>query len=310
MNLKKEGVVFLAAIQSVIATINGQTYTLNYNSSTDSYEASITAPTVTSYNQTGHYYPITVTATDVAGNSATINDKHSTFGTNLQLRVKETVKPVITLNSIGTGAILTTNAPLVEFTVTDTGAGVNKDSVVLKIDNKTMSLGTPTAVTNGFKFSYSASGLSDGAHTIIIDASDNDGNAAQTFTRSFTIDTVPPTLNITAPTDNLATNANSVTVTGATNDATSSPVTVAISVNGVDAGTVTVGANGAFSKTVTLQSGENRIVITATDAAGKSTTITRNVLFDTSAPEFSSVTVAPNPVNTGATYTITVKLKS
>lgn len=300
----------MAAIQSVVAIINGQEHTLNYNSSTDSYEASITAPTVTSYNQTGHYYPITVTATDVAGNSATINDKHSTFGSKLQLRVKETVKPTISLTSIGTGAILTTNAPLVDFTVTDNGAGVNVSSVVLKIDNKSVSLGTPTTVTNGFKFTYTASGLVDGAHNITIDASDNDGNAATTFTRSFTIDTVPPTLNVTAPTDNLATNANSVIVEGVTNDVTSSPVTVAISVNGVDAGAVAVGTNGAFTKTVTLENGENEIVIVATDAAGKSTTIKRNVLFDTAAPEFASVTVAPNPVNTGTTYKITVKLKS
>lgn len=300
----------MAAIQSVVAIINGQEHTLNYNSSTDSYEASITAPTVTSYNQTGHYYPITVTATDVAGNSATINDKHSTFGSKLQLRVKETVKPTISLTSIGTDAILTTNAPLVDFTVTDNGAGVNVSSVVLKIDNKSVSLGTPTTVTNGFKFTYTASGLVDGAHNITIDASDNDGNAATTFTRSFTIDTVPPTLNVTAPTDNLATNANSVIVEGVTNDVTSSPVTVAISVNGVDAGAVTVGTNGAFTKTVTLENGENEIVIVATDAAGKSTTIKRNVLFDTAAPEFASVTVAPNPVNTGTTYKITVKLKS
>lgn len=300
----------MAAIQSVVAIINGQEHTLNYNSSTDSYEASITAPTVTSYNQTGHYYPITVTATDVAGNSATINDKHSTFGSKLQLRVKETVKPTISLTSIGTGAILTTNTPLVEFTVTDNGAGVNASSVVLKVDNKSVTLEAPTTVTNGFKFTYTANGLADGVHNITIDASDNDGNAATTFTRSFTIDTVPPTLNVTVPTDNLATNANSVIVEGTTNDVTSSPVTVAISVNGVDAGAVTVGTNGAFTKTVTLENGENEIVIVATDAAGKSTTIKRNVLFDTAAPEFASVTVAPNPVNTGTTYKITVKLKS
>lgn len=300
----------MAAIQSVIATIEGHQYVLNYNSATGAYEASITAPTTTSYHQTGHYYPISVTATDIAGNSTTVDNTHSTLGSKLQLRVKETVKPVITMTSIGSSAILTTNAPLIEFTVTDSGAGVDKDSVVLKIDNKAVSLGNPTTVSNGFKFTYTASGLSDGNHTVTIDASDYDDNAATTFTRSFTVDTVPPTLNVTTPVDGYATNVGTVTVAGTTNDATSSPVTVAISINGSDVGEVTVGSNGTFSKTVNLETGDNVITIVATDAAGKSTTITRTVLLDSSAPEFTSVTIAPNPVNTGATYTITVKLSN
>lgn len=40
----------MSAIKSVVATINGQQYTLIYNSTSGAYEASVTAPTVTSYN--------------------------------------------------------------------------------------------------------------------------------------------------------------------------------------------------------------------------------------------------------------------
>lgn len=60
------------AVKTVQATINGQTYTLTLNSSTGKYEATVTAPSKSSYNQSGHYYGVTVKATDEAGNTTTI----------------------------------------------------------------------------------------------------------------------------------------------------------------------------------------------------------------------------------------------
>ena len=41
------------AVKKVEAVINGQTYTLTLNSATGKYEATITAPAKSSYNQTG-----------------------------------------------------------------------------------------------------------------------------------------------------------------------------------------------------------------------------------------------------------------
>lgn len=52
------------AVKTVQTVINGQTYTLTLNSSTGKYEATVTAPSESSYNQSGHYYPVKVTATD------------------------------------------------------------------------------------------------------------------------------------------------------------------------------------------------------------------------------------------------------
>ena len=66
------------AVNTVKATLNGQTYNLTYNSSTGAYEATITAPTKSSYNQTNHFYGITVVSTDTAGNSATIDSGNAT----------------------------------------------------------------------------------------------------------------------------------------------------------------------------------------------------------------------------------------
>ena len=59
------------AVKTVQATINGQTYTLTLNSTSGKYEATVTAPSKSSYNQSGHYYGVTVKATDVAGNITT-----------------------------------------------------------------------------------------------------------------------------------------------------------------------------------------------------------------------------------------------
>ena len=50
------------AIKTVQATINGQTYTLTLNSTSGKYEATVTAPSKSSYNQSGHYYGVTVKA--------------------------------------------------------------------------------------------------------------------------------------------------------------------------------------------------------------------------------------------------------
>ena len=75
------------AVQQVRAQINGVWHALTYNGTTGKYEKTITAPTITSYNQSGGYYPVTVEATDDHGNK-TIDTSAST--------VKET-KPVINI---------------------------------------------------------------------------------------------------------------------------------------------------------------------------------------------------------------------
>ena len=133
-------------------------------------------------------------------------------------------------------------------------------------------------------------------------------NVVNVYAKSTTykVDTVPPTLNITAPANALVTNAASLVVRGTTNDTASSPVTVKITLAGADQGTITVGTDGAFSKTLTLANGTNTIVITATDAAGKSSSVTRTVTLDTSKPVVKSATITPNPVDAGASMVISV----
>ena len=300
------------SVKQVKAIINGQSYTLTLNTSTGKYEATITAPAKTSYTQSGHYYNVEVQATDDAGNTTRKDASDATLGSSLQLKVKEKVAPIITITYPTTSALITNNRPVIKWKVTDNDSGVNPSTIGITIDTGAKITGdaiTKTAVTGGYECSYTpTSALADGSHTIKVDASDYDGNAASTKSITFKIDTVPPVLTISSPIDEMITNVASITVKGITNDATSSPVTVTVRLNTGVAETVSVGSDGAFSKTLTLVDGTNTITVVATDSAGKSTTITRTVKLDTTAPVIKSVSMTPNPVDAGKTFVISVEV--
>lgn len=299
------------AIKTVKATINGQTYDLTLNSASGKWEATITAPGKTSYNLAGGYYNVSVEATNEAGTKGSA-DASTVDG--LKLVVKETVAPVITIVSPTAGAYVANSKQPVVFNVTDEtgGSGVDISTLVVKQDGTAVAAAniTHTAITNGYSVTYTPSAaLSDGSHTVTINCKDHDGNAATEKSTTYTVDTVPPTLNVTSPADGLITAASSVTVAGTTNDATSSPVVITISLNGTDQGTIPVGTGGTFSKVVTLKEGSNTIIVKAKDAAGKESSVTRTVTLDTSVPKIKAATITPNPVDTGKTMVISVTIE-
>lgn len=305
------------AIKQVRVQIDGQWHTLTYNSSTGKYEKTITAPNKTSFNvNAGHYYPVTIEAENTAGTKTTANDQTPNIGPSLRLRVLEKVKPTINITSPGQGAYVINNRQPIVFQLRDEtdGSGIDISTLELKIDGgsaiKHNSSGMVcTQVTNGYDCTYTPpSALSDGQHTVTINVSDNDGNAATQVSRSYTVDTVPPVLNITNPSDGFITNTANIVVQGSTNDVTSSPVTVTIKLNGTDQGAVSVDGAGNFSKSITLAEGNNTIVVTTKDAAGRETTVTITGTLDTSAPVISSVTIEPNPVDAGATMIVKVEV--
>ena len=299
------------AIKTVKATINGQTYDLTLNSASGKWEATITAPGKTSYNLAGGYYNVSVEATNEAGTKGSA-DASTVDG--LKLVVKETVAPVITIVSPTAGAYVANSKQPVVFNITDEtgGSGVDISTLVVKQDGTAVAAAniTHTAITNGYSVTYTPSAaLSDGSHTVTINCKDHDGNAAAEKSTTYTVDTVPPTLNVTSPADGLITAASSVTVAGTTNDATSSPVVITISLNGTDQGTIPVGTGGTFSKVVTLKEGSNTIIVKAKDAAGKESSVTRTVTLDTSVPKVKTATITPNPVDTGKTMVISVTIE-
>ena len=294
------------SVKTVQAIINGQTYNLTLNRETGKYEATVTAPVRSSYNQSGHYYPVTVRATDDAGNTTTKDASDGTLGKSLQLVVKEKVAPVSAITYPTSGAFITNATPAIAFKVTDEDSGINESTIKLTVDGSAVASEeiSKKAVSGGDECTYTPkSALGNGAHTIKVEVSDHDGNAAAVQTVSFTVDTVPPTLSVTAPVEGYVTNQARLLVSGTTDDATSKPVTV--TVNGEK---VAVNENGTWSKTITLSPGANTITVVATDKAGKSTTVTRKVTLDTGAPVFVSAKLTPNPVDAGKTFIISVEV--
>ena len=102
------------AVKSAQAIVNGQTIDLTLNSSTGKWEAAVTAPSKSSYNQSGHYYGVTLKATDDAGNVTTVDVTDTTLGAALKLIVKEKVAPVITITNPTSQATLKNNQPTIE----------------------------------------------------------------------------------------------------------------------------------------------------------------------------------------------------
>lgn len=291
----------------VTLTVDGQVYTLTKNTTTGKWEKTATAPAKSSWGKPEHVYGTVLKAEDMAGNVTTVDQTHVTFGVKMKLTVKEKVAPVITITSPGSGAYLTTNAVSISFDVTDNDSGVNPATISLQIDSQpavTTAL-TKTAITDGYRCTYSTT-LTDGSHTIKTNATDYDGNIAVVKTNTFKVDTVPPELNMSSPANNLITNKQSCNVAGATNDAVSAPCTITLKLNNVDQGAVTVNADGTFTKAVNLAKGDNTIYVKSTDKAGKFSEVTLLVEYDPDAPIVSAVTITPNPVDAGATFTITV----
>lgn len=291
------------AIQKVEFFLKGQTYQIPIESGR-TYKKVIAAPGTTSWGEADHKYESQLKITDIAGNVTTIGKDDPTFGDKMMIRVVEKTPPVITITSPAQGAYLGSNAVPIEFTVTDTESGVDQGSISVKIDSGAEIKDgiTKTPIQNGYKCSYTAT-IQDGAHTVKVNASDNDGNAAIEKAASFTVDTVAPELNITNPPETLITNEQSLTVSGKT----SLGCSVAIKLNSADQGEITVDGTGQFSKQISLAPGENVIEITATSLAGKTTTVTRVVTYDPDAPVVISIDISPNPVETEGQITITVE---
>lgn len=299
------------AIKTVQVIINGVTSDLSLNSSTGLYEGEVVAPSKSSFNQSKKYYPITVKATDDAGNSIFKDDTDTEMGTSLQLTVKETTKPVITVISPTDDSHITDNAPTISWKVTDDDSGVNGETIGITVDSKEQTTNgiIKTPITGGVECSYTVpNALSDGSHTFKFDAEDNDGNKAIQRTLNIVVDTIPPVLSIISPVNNFVTNNKTLTLSGETNDITSNPVTLKYSLNGEEEISVDVGENGLFSTILELKEGENTITITSTDKAGKSTSITRIVKLDTEAPVISEVFISPNPATTGSIVRISARV--
>lgn len=190
--------------------------------------------------------------------------------------VRDSTPPALTVSQPINGSLTNQNSVAVSGTVSDANA------VTVKINGTAVSVNAQGAFLSGVP-------LNEGLNTITVLATDAAGNSAS-VTRTVRKDSTPPTLTITQPAEGTITKDASISVSGSVFDST----TVTLLVNGTH---VTVGTNGSYTTLVSLNEGQNTVSVSATDAAGNTTTVSRHVIKDTAPP---SLTVS-SPVNGAVT---------
>jgi YD repeat-containing protein len=199
---------------------------------------------------------ISVSATDAVGNTTTLN-RHV---------IKDTTPPSLTVSNPVNGTVTNQSSISVAGTTSDS------TTVTVKVNGISVSVGS------GGSFSTSVA-LAEGNNVITVSATDAGSNNT-TVTRTVIRDDTPPTLTVTNPVNGVITKQATIAVAGSVHDSTA----VTLTMNGIP---VTIGGAGSFNTQFSLVEGINTITFVATDAAGNSSTITRTVRKDATAPTLS-----------------------
>ncbi len=203
---------------------------------------------------TGTNTIITV-ATDTLGNNTT----------DTRTIILDTTAPALTISAPADNS--KTAQPL----ATITGTISETSTVTVTLNN-----GTPqnASITGN---SYSAViTLVSGLNNITIKATDLAGNTSSAV-RTVTYDNTNPSLAITYPSQDVTINQNSITINGTVSDTLTTASVSIIFNNQTYTPTVT---SGTFSQKFTIPSvGTFTITATATDEAGNSSSVTRNVIY-------------------------------
>lgn len=259
------------AVSQVRAQISDTWYTLAYNRSTGKYEVELSFPTPSAG------LPATVEAKSADGQTATLSG--STYPA-LRLVVEDTLAPTLTVTAPANGLVTAAASITVSGTAFDT-SGLSSVTV------------NGTAVTVGADNNWStAVNLTGGSNTITVKATDSVGNVS-TETITVTRATSGPALTITSPAAGALVQAANVTVSGTVSDSVS-PV-ASVKVNGV-AATIT---GGTWAANVPLSEGANTLTAVAANEVGLSTTVTRTLTRDSTAPVLT-VTAPENNLVTAA----------
>ncbi|KAB0671412.1 hypothetical protein F6V30_02190 [Oryzomonas sagensis] len=160
-------------------------------------------------------------------------------------------------------------------------------TVAVKVGNDIVN-----ATMNGTSYTASVT-LVAGINTIEVTATDLAGNT-NTLKRTVIYDDQSPDLAITAPSQDSRTNQANLTIRGTVSDPYTA-VTVSIAMDGQTYTPAVI--NGQFEQAVTFTTEKSyAIVVTATNEAGVSSTIQRNVLYDATKP---GLTIDPVTSPTG-----------
>lgn len=184
----------------------------------------------------------------------------------LYVTLKDNIAPYIEVSSPRPGDLLNFTPVLVNGRVHDFETGLEK------LEVSTDGRFWQAAFVHEDEWSFLAE-LADGNYTLSVRATDAVGNRALA-SLGFTVKTRITVLEITSPPEGLLTRTAALTVSGLTEAGAK------IQINGRSVNVV----NGRFVTTLFLSEGNNTILISATDAAGNTATITRSVVLDTMAP--------------------------
>ncbi|HEY6871276.1 MAG TPA: Ig-like domain-containing protein [Geobacteraceae bacterium] len=127
--------------------------------------------------------------------------------------------------------------------------------------------------------------------TLSFFAKDAAGNKSQPRSESYTIDTVPPTVTITAPVPGLLTRTSRVTVSGSLSEENCT-----VTVNGTAAAVT----GKSFAVDYTLSEGLNTLTAFANDAAGNPGSATVTATLDSTPPAQPVITPLKTPTNVAA----------
>ena len=231
-----------AGIQSV--NVNGQSVTVMTDGSFSTALALVAGANT-----------VTVTATDNAG-----SQKSDTRAINY-----DPISPVLTVSALADNSTSTSSF------VTVSGS-INETSTVAITDNA----GSPQSATmNGNNFSATVN-LAPGVNTINIVATDLAGNTSSAK-RTVTYDTSKLTLAVTNPSQDMTTSRSTLIFMGTVTNS-SKEITVTITMAGR---TYThLVTNGIFKQRLTFTAAKlYPITVTAKDAAGNSSSVSRNVIY-------------------------------
>ena len=231
-------------------------------------------------------YTVTATATDGAGNSATVTENGGSI---------DTTDPVLTIDAQG----LTNDATPTISGTTDLSPG---DTVSISVTDSGGNTQTFTATVQG-DGTYTAdvpADLAEGAYSVSVSATDDAGNSATVADNNGNVDTAAPTLTIDA--QNI-TNDATPTISGTTDLAPGDTVSISVtdSEGNTQSFTTTVQAGGGYSADVPadLAEGDYLVEVTATDDAGNQSIIADgNGTVDTTPPAISLDPVASGNDNT------------
>ncbi|MBJ7348157.1 MAG: hypothetical protein JHC87_06265, partial [Thermoleophilaceae bacterium] len=158
----------------------------------------------------------------------------------------DTTNPIISISAPLNASVTGDNTPLVTFSVTEVNLGTSE----CRVDSDGW-----VPCTSG----SSLTALDDGSHSLQVRHTDAAGNIGSATIASFTVDTTPPTVSLTAPANGLATSDNTPLVTFGVTEA--NPGTTECSVDGGGWATCTSG-----SSLSTLDDGSHTFQVRHTDA--------------------------------------------